>query len=159
MKSAKNLDVFQSPIGFKMSRGREGVRKTTYKYYFQSYFGLFCSAIAMLNSISYLQFLIHRMIRLDDDSYSSQRMMNLEDTDETRQLNLGSYDFYPIIQISALGDITPFGIQSILKEKTSHELDIDLDQFKRYVVPEYGFYTRDGGKMTTHIIPSVMCAT
>jgi hypothetical protein len=83
MKYLKSFDLFESPIGFRISRGgngREG-REVSYESSYQSKPGAMMTMITLMISLSYLVFMSLRMYAVEDDSFISVDMKNLQDTE------------------------------------------------------------------------------
>jgi hypothetical protein len=133
LKYLKNYDLYESPIGFRISRGGNG-REESFKSSYQSKPGALITIITLMISLSYLVFMTMRMYAVEDDLFISVGMKNLQDTEENKVMWLGKKNFYPILQLSNLSPIDEFGIKKKGKEKDA-DLDVDFEQLNRYIEP------------------------
>jgi hypothetical protein len=121
-----------TPLGFKIKRKRSGKGgEISYEDHYQSLFGFVFTAMGILFSVSYLAFLLYRMQTLRDERFSSQKMINLAETDGVRYLNLSQKEFIPILKISGEFDQQRFKIFN----KTENGQRIDFTELQRYIVP------------------------
>jgi hypothetical protein len=154
MKYLKSYDQFESLIGFRISRGGNG-REVSYESSYQSKPGAMMTMITLMISLSYLVFMTVRMYAVEDDSFISVDMKNLEDTQENKILDLGKNNFYPILQISTLAPIDEFGIRK--EGSKSVELDVDYKQLNRYIEPMVLVKSRIGVRYVSRILKMQMC--